>query len=329
MLKKVLVFSILLLMSVVVIACGSSSGSSDNGDFKVGLALTGSKTDGGWCQTAYEGVKMAEDQLGATVLYNENTQAADYEKILRDYGKEGCHVIIGHGYEFTDGAKVVAEEFPDTKFIVTSTNIENGKNLGSIELNDTQAGFLKGVFAANMTKTDAIGGLIAQEIPPLRNDLKGFAAGAKYVNPEVKVLSAVTGSFEDINKMKEQTTSLLDQGADICFVNGDNAARGTYDAARAKGLYAIGSIAPEYSMYPETLIACGDAEMNRAIYNGIKSVKEGTFEGKYYLSGIEEDIVSFSYNPALENQVPDDVKKAVSQAIEDIKSGKLDINQYL
>ena len=85
---------------------------------KLGWAFTGSKTDDGWCQTAYEGLMKIKSQLGAEVIFNENTQLSDYEKILRDYAKEDCQVVIGHGYEFTDGAKIVAEEFPDVKFIV-------------------------------------------------------------------------------------------------------------------------------------------------------------------------------------------------------------------
>ena len=36
---------------------------------------------------------------------------ADYEKILREYAKQGCDIIVGHGYQFTDASKVVAENF--------------------------------------------------------------------------------------------------------------------------------------------------------------------------------------------------------------------------
>ena len=174
------------------------------------------------------GLMKIKDQLGADVIFNENTQPSDYEKILREYAKEGCQVVIGHGYEFTDGAKIVAEEFPDVKFIVTGTDIGNGKNLGSIQNNYYQSGFLQGVFATNMSEA-GVGG---QEIPPIKNDILGYDAGAKYAKADVQVLTAMTGSFDDANKLKEQSLSLMNQGADIVMVDADH---GGYDAAKEKG----------------------------------------------------------------------------------------------
>lgn len=93
-------------------------------------------------------------------------------------------MVIGHGAQFPDAALKVGEEFPDTIFIVTSTNVTKSKNVGSLNNNYLQAGFLKGAFAALMTKTNVVGAVGGANISHIQNDLKGFEAEAKYIKPK-------------------------------------------------------------------------------------------------------------------------------------------------
>lgn len=60
----------------------------------------------GWNQSAFAGLEKIEKELGEEILYNENTQPSDYEKILREYVKQDCDLIVGHGYQFVDASKV-------------------------------------------------------------------------------------------------------------------------------------------------------------------------------------------------------------------------------
>ena len=78
--KKIVLIASLFLIAIGLVACG---GSENEKGFKVGLALTGPRTDGGFNESAYRGIEQVRDELGAEIVYNENTQPADYEKILR------------------------------------------------------------------------------------------------------------------------------------------------------------------------------------------------------------------------------------------------------
>ena len=150
--------------------------------------------------------------------------------------------------------------------------------------------------------------------------MEGYEAGAKYIKPDIKVLSATNGSFDDVNKVKEQSLSMFQQGASILMVNADHAARGCYEAAKEKGKFAIGSIAPEDEQYPETLIACGEVNMPKAIFQVAQDVKDGKFRGEYYLKGVEDDIVSLTYNPALESTIPEAVKTKITELTRGLES---------
>lgn len=322
--KKGLLLVLAVFAALALTACGKTAEKEDD-TLKVALALPGSKTDGGWSQTAYSGLVQIEEKLGAEVSVNENTLPADYEKVLRNYAKNGNDVVIGHGFEFGDPAMAVAEEFPDVMFIVTSTDITNNKNVGSLNNNYLQAGFLQGAFAALMTKTNVVANVGGLNIPPIVNNAKGFEAGVKYINPSIKVLSTITGSGDDVNKAKEQALTFIAQGADILMANANAAGRGVYVAATEKGKLSIASIAAEYDAYDKTLIACSKADMATAIFQTVEKIQEGTYKAGFELMGVKQGIVGFTYSPKLESQVPADVKSKLADLEAKLGAGEIDV----
>ncbi|MCI0502883.1 MAG: BMP family ABC transporter substrate-binding protein, partial [Fusobacteria bacterium] len=91
-------------------------------DLKVALVLTGAINDGGWNQRGYEGLMSVKDKYQAETAYNENTQPAQYNQIIRTYVKDGFNIIIANGAQFTDAVKEVAKEYPDINFLITSSD---------------------------------------------------------------------------------------------------------------------------------------------------------------------------------------------------------------
>jgi basic membrane protein A and related proteins len=85
MMKKLLLLVLAVFMAMLLVGCGKTAEAKK--DFKVALAIPGSKTDGGWSQIAYDGLLMIEDKLDAEISINENTKPSDYEKVFRDYAK--------------------------------------------------------------------------------------------------------------------------------------------------------------------------------------------------------------------------------------------------
>lgn len=326
--KKITFLIITVILSFFLVACSNASKKEEE-KLKVGLLLTGPSTDGGWNETAFNGLTQIEKELGAEVSYAESVQATDYEKTMRDYAKAGNDVVIGHGFQFVSAAEIVAEEFPDTIFIVTSADATNNKNLGSINNAYKQTGFLQGAFAALMTKTNVVGAVGGTEIPPIKFCLAGFVAGAKYINPDIKALSAFTGSFDDANKAQEQAKAFIAQGADVLMADANQAGRGVYVAAEEKGLWAISSISAEYDEYTKGLIACGTADMAKAIFQTVEEIQKGTYKAAYKENGIKEGICDLTYSPTLKSKVPAEVMEKIDQIKQDIIDGKIDVNKLV
>ena len=324
--KKVLILVMAILAAGAMVGCGKSVESKEE-TLKVALAIPGSKTDGGWSQTAYEGLLQIEDKLGAEITFHENTQVSDNERVLRDYAKAGNDIVIGHGFQFGDAALAVAKEFPKTQFIVTSTNVTNNTNLSSVTNDYIQAGFLQGAFAALMSKSGTVGAIAGLNIPSVTGAVDGFELGAKYINPKIKVVSACIETGDDVNKAKEQALTFIAQGSDIIMANANAAANGVYLAAEEKGIYSLASIAAQYDKFEKSMIGLGKQDMSTAIFEMVKQIEEqgSNYKAGYQEMGVKEGIVGFSLNPKLTNKVPSEIIDKMVDLEKKIASGEIDV----
>lgn len=336
--KKILVIMLVGLVSLALLGCGGTEEGTDE-PLKVSIVFAGTMMDGAWNQSGYDGVMMAEEKLGAEISYNENTKAADFENVIKNYAKDGADVVIGHSFEFYDAIKVVAKDYPDTVFLITSSDhtakIADGNNIGSVLGNGVEQGFLQGATAAYVTKTNTVAAIGGVDIPAIKYGITGFKAGVAYVNEtegkDIKVLDAVTGSFDDLAKMKEQSLSMIGQGADVIMSVANIAGRGSYDAATEKGIFAVGSIGgtADFEKYPDSLLASGKVNMAQAIFNAIEKVQDGSWESKDYVNGINEDAVTLTFNTKLTDAKFPDLEKKVKDIETQIRDGKIVVNDYL
>jgi basic membrane protein A and related proteins len=292
---------------------------------KVALLLPGTINDNGWNATAYNGLMLIEKDLGAEVAYTEKVAQSDQEEVFRNYVAQGFNVLIGHGFEFGDAAKRVAQDNPDVKFLITSTDISQEPNLGSTSTNPMQMGFLEGVVAGLATKTNNIGGVGGMEIPPIQFAMQGFEAGVKYINPNAKVTITMTGDFDDAVKAKEAANALISKGADVVMLNADQAGLGVIEAAKGKGVYALSSIAVQHELAPDTVLGSGISDVPKAMEVVVKHILDGDYKAQFYDVGVVEGVVYFVPNPKFESIY----KEKLAQVVEDIKSGKINVQELV
>ena len=223
----------------------------DPKDVKVALVLPGSANDKGWNQEAYDGLEKIKD-LGCETAYSENVQASDYETIFRGYADQGFNVVFGHGTEFEDAAEKVAEDYPDTIFCITSSDISQDPNVCSLQNLNNEQGFIAGVVAALATESKKVAAIGGMEIPSIQSYIMGFEQGVEYVDNGTEALTAYTGDFSDATKVKEQANAFIEQGADIVSQDADEAGLGLFEAIKdaPDGVYAIGAVKDQYDECP-------------------------------------------------------------------------------
>lgn len=310
--------------ALAAVAIGCAPPAAAQQQLKVALVLPGPITDGTFNTAAYQGLKAAEKKYNLKVSLQENVTFAQSESALLQAAREGNDVVIGHGFQFGEPAMKIHKRFPNVWFIVNTTKVAAAPNLASFDNRWGDAGYVAGAIAASVTRTGTIGHIGGIPVPVIQEYNEGFERGAKRFKPDIKVLSAYVGSFSDIAKGKEITLSLIERGADVVTATGNESVVGTIQAAKEKGVMAIGTAFDSASFAPDTIVTTAVVRFDLNIDMAIGLVVSKKLEPKNYLLGFKEDGVAIAPYRNFESKISDANKAKIAQLIEDIKAGKVD-----
>ncbi len=98
------------------------------------------------------------------------------------------------------------------------------------------------------------------------------------VNPDVKFTVSFIGSWYDPPKAKESAFAMIDQGADMLYAE----RFGVSDAAKERGVKAIGNVIDTQEQYPGTVVASALWHMEPSIEKALAAVQGGTFAAEDY-----------------------------------------------
>jgi basic membrane protein A len=287
--KLFFVLSLVLVATLALTACApkepaaaeEAAPAAEGDTFKVAMltdlgGLAASEEVKGFSDLGWEAVQRAETELGAEVTLLEAKELADLEPNLIKMASEGYDVVVGVGYLFTDAMTAVAPQYPDTKFIIVDSVVDQ-PNVASLVFAEEQGSFLVGAIAAGMSQTGTIGFIGGMESALIEKFEAGYIAGARAINPEIKVLSGYTGSFTDVAAGKELTLTQYGQSADIVYAAAGSCGLGTIEAAKDNGFYAIGVDTNQDGIAPGSVLTSMLKHVEVAVFNSIKGAYEGNF----------------------------------------------------
>ena len=274
------------------------AGTDTAGALRVALLHPGPTSDNSWNGGAYQGLMQIRDSLGARVSAIHTKTPAEFEENFREYGAQGYALVIGHGFEFQDAAVRVAPAYPKTVYVTTSGN-RTGPNLAGIEFDFEEPSYLAGIAAGRLTKSNVLGVIGGTELPPVKRSFDAFVAGAKSVNPRIRVLSSYIGNWDDVTAGKEQALAQIGRGADVIFQNADAAGLGVFQAARERtDVFVVGSNANQNAIAPEVTIGSVVIDLPKAFLLVAREVQGGQFRPRVIALGGKDGVVTFVPNPA-------------------------------
>lgn len=218
--RSALLLSILMLVVVVLAACGkkNEAGSSPapassapassasaspsesaspapaaNTDFKVGMVTdAGTIDDKSFNQGTWEGVQQAANDFGLQHKYLKpgGTTEADYIKEIGNLYDAGFKFIVTPGFKFETAIYAAQDKYADAKFVLIDGTPHKAddftpvvkSNTVSIFFAEHESGFLAGVATALQLKEGEAGFIGGMEIPPVQKFNWGFQQGVKYAN---------------------------------------------------------------------------------------------------------------------------------------------------
>jgi len=332
-------------LAFIAASCGDDSGGSSSGKTEcksgtvkvdpiptlqadgkgksVGLLydVTG-RGDKSFNDAAAAALDKAKTDFGVTG--NESTPtAADGsdrpERIKSFVGKND--LIVAVGFLWGDATSQSATENATQKYAIVDSVVNTwdtakkaqtttlAPNVRSMVFAEHQGSALVGAAAACATKTGTIGFIGGVENDLIKKFEAGYIAGAKAVNPDIKVVTKYItqppdfSGFNDPAKGKAIGAQMITEGADVIYAAAGGSGKGLFTAAVESGkkpgdLYVIGVDSDQY-------LTASDAEkpfiltsmlkrVDVAVYNAIQAQLTGTLKGEVLTNDLKNNGISYS-----------------------------------
>lgn len=298
----------------------------------VGVVLSSGGLGTGFNQMAYDGLKKAEREGLITFKYVEPSNITEDLVFLRDFSREGNYdLVIGMGSIVAESIKKVASEFPDQKYAIVGGTI-TVPNTVTIDFSEQEMSFLAGALATMMSDSNKIGVLLGMDNRSFNRFKHGFTQGAKYVDPDVMVITSYmpttsSNPFNDPVTGKNISNLMISRGVDVIMQVAEGTGQGVFEAAKERKIYAIGSDIDQDGEAPGFILTSVRVRIDNAVYDLIKEVRDRKFKEGYRQSGLSENGVSLTDFNHTKKLIGSNKLKKLDQMKKDIVSGKIIVSE--
>ena len=272
-----------------------------------------------WVNQIHVALLQAKKEFGIEYTWSESVKAADFARVLHEYAQGGYDLIMGDSFGTERITRRVAREYPEVAFVF-------GSGLGPAEPNFAvfdnwihEAAYLSGMLAGKLSKTNTVGVVAAMPIPEVNRLSNAFCAGAKEVNKAAKCKFSFIGSFFDPPKAKEAALAQIEAGVDVIYAE----RFGVIEAAKEKGIAAIGNMSDQSGLSPETVVTSVVWDMWPTVKQVISLVKAGVFSsqdfGQFSFMGKAGSYLA-PYH-AWEKKLPKDVAEMIAARKQEMLDG--------
>ena len=332
---KKLIPVFLLCLPLLAISCKTVDRAAEAADkkAKVGIVFDiGGKDDRSFNAAANAGMLRAKQELPIVLRDVEPGDPTSIEPALRAFAQYGYNLITGVGFAQGPILKDVAKDYPQLHFVIIDSVVE-APNVACLLFREHEGSFLVGMIAAATSKTGVIGFVGGMDIPLIRKFQVGYEEGARYINPNIRVMQNYVGitdtAWNNPGKGRELANAQYEQGADVIFSAAGNSGLGVFDAAENYKKFAIGVDANQNWIKPGYILTSMIKRIDNAVYSVVKEQVEGKFQPGVHVYGLENDGIGYAlddYNRAL---IPPAVIERVEQARRDIIAGKIKVTDAM
>ena len=325
---------------------GAASEAKDAASFKAcAVSDAGGWDDKSFNESAYNGLKAAQDSLGIQINTAESSSDTDFVPNVEAMVSDGCTLIIGVGFNLEQAIHKSAEQNTDLHYALVDSSFTDGQETVTLEngrpllFNTAEAAFLAGYAAAGMTNTGKVATFGGMKIPSVTVFMDGFVDGVDAYNKakgtSVQVLGwdkatqngSFTQDFDNQTLGKEQAQQFISQGADIIMPVAGPVGLGAAAAAKADGnTWIIGVDSDWYEANPDyssIVLTSVMKEIGASVEQSIKDSVDGKFSSDPYVGTLANGGVSLAPFHDFDAKVSDELKADLAKLTEDIKSGKL------
>ena len=184
-----------------------------------------------------------------------------------------------------------------------------------------------------LSKSGTVAAVLGTDlVPPVVAFKEGYEAGAKYINPNIKVIATyhpggLDVAFTDPEWGAATAKQAIDQGADVVFGAGGKTGNGAIiEVAQHPGVYCIGVDTDQWETVPEAhpcLVSSAMKLITPGVFDLIQKAKNGEFPAGNYFG--EVGLAPFH---DFDSKVPQEVKDKLKEIREGLLNGTIDTGYH-
>lgn len=257
-------------------ASGQSGSGNDDKPLVYGVFAT--PLEEPWDGAVHAALQAAADAGEITYKHTDSNDSDDkMTRTLNDLvSNEKPAIIVGDAFSSEDAVRAVAKAHPDVQFVFGSGEDPVDPNFSTFDNWLQDPAYLAGMLAGGVTKSGTIGVVAAMPIPEVNRIVNAFIQGVAETNDKATVKVTFINSFFDPTTAKQAALAQVAQGADVLFAERD----GVIEAAKEKGLPAIGMMVDQKDQAPENVMTSLVWDMRPTIEEVIKEYRAGNLHSK-------------------------------------------------
>lgn len=321
-------FALILIAGLVAAACGGAGlPGLGGGGPKVGMVTDiGQLEDKSFNEFSWKGVQDGAAAVGgkAEVIVTKDT--ADYAANIQTFVDQKYDIIVTVGFLIGSDTLKAAKANPTIQFFGIDQFVgEAVPNYQGLLFAENQAGYLAGIVAANITKSNKIGAVGGvSTVPPVVAFIKGYEAGAKAEKSNIQVVVNYTESFNDPGKGDASAKAMISQGVDVIFQVAGLTGAGALRAACSANVWGIGVDVDQYLSLPDAqkcIVTSAEKKLQIAARDAIKRWKDSGKQKENFFNDAKNGGIGVS--PIRNTTLPAGVQAKLDKALADMKAGTL------
>ncbi|MBA4071452.1 MAG: BMP family ABC transporter substrate-binding protein [Gemmatimonas sp.] len=281
------------------IVIGSACARSPTSKEHVALAYAlGGKGDRSYNDAASGAVGVLKSR-GVVVDEYEPSSMEDYSRGLEALAARRPAVVFCVGFLYEEPVKRTAPKYPGIDFVILDGSFSAAPNVTSVKFLAFEGSRLAGHVAAQATRTRHVAFIGGMDIPVIREFRDGFAAGIRDAASDVNLASYFLGTggsaFTDPVRGREVALSAIAAGADVLYHAAGTSGNGVIQAARERGVWAIGVDVDQGYLAPSTVLTSMLKRLDVAIVR-VTDLRQrvGRLGGKSLSFGLADSAVALT-----------------------------------
>ncbi|MFV0346953.1 MAG: BMP family ABC transporter substrate-binding protein [Halodesulfovibrio sp.] len=283
--------------------------------------------------TIHSGVKNFSALTGVSVKeIVVDMEMKNYIEVLDDVCRNGYSPVVLIYADHLKNLRGFVQKYSGIRFLAFGTILDE-PNIFSLDLAEHEGSFLAGALAAMTSKSQVIAFLSISDIPLMRRFGCGYEQGAKYINPDIKVLYGFVGRYPgawfDGPAASKVADRMMDEGADVVYQAAGGAGVAVLEAVAKRGKLGIGVDHNQNGLFPGFVLSSMYKRIDRVIYAALVHAKKGIWRDNIKYFGVAQDAVGLSFDEHNSSLVTNATRERLEELRSKIVLGEIKVHDFV